>query len=577
MSTSSLPVADKRAVRREALRLLRTDPRAVTVIVVLNCAAAALGLAAPWLVGEIVNRVTAGAGMSTVDLLAVAIVAFALAQLLVTRFARYAAFRFGERSLASLRERFVDDTLALPVSVVERAGVGDLVTRGSSDVAQVGGTLRDAIPDLFVSVVQAVFILGAVFALHPLLGLCALAGIPLMWGVTRWYLNRSRAAYLAEGEANSALADAMAATAEGARVVEVFGLRQQRIEATERAIESSCAARMRTLKLRTVFIPGTVFAHSIPVAVILVGGGAAYQAGLLSLGAVIAAGLYLWQLVDPLDHVLFWLEQLQSSGASLARIKGVAEAATGEEPAAAEPVDGQIQVKGLRYAYHGTADVLHDLDLTVRPGERLAIVGPSGAGKSTLGRLLAGMDTPRTGSVTVGGVEVHRLAPGRALLVTQEHHVFVGTLRDNLAMAAPAAPDDRLAWALEAVGATWARTLPDGLDAELGDPARGDNSLDPAQAQQIALARVLLADPHTVILDETTAMLDPNAARRIERALAAVLHGRTVIAIAHRLHTAYDADRVAVLEDGRLTELGSHDELLAAQGVYAALWRSWHS
>ncbi|WP_370936715.1 ABC transporter ATP-binding protein [Amycolatopsis sp. cg13] len=573
--SGSLPVADKRAVRHEALRLLRADPRAVTVIVLLNCAAAALGLAAPWLVGEIVNRVAAGAEVSTVDFLAVGIVAFAVAQLLVTRFARYAAFRFGERSLASLRERFVDDTLVLPVSVVERAGVGDLITRGSSDVAQVGGTLRDAVPDLFVSVVQAVFILGAVFALHPLLGLCALAGIPLMWCVTRWYLNRSRTAYLAEGEANSALADAMAATAEGARSVEVFGLQQQRIDASERAISASYAARMRTLSLRTVFIPGTVFAHSIPVAATLVGGGAAHRAGLLSLGAVIAAGLYLWQLVDPLDHVLFWLEQLQSSGASLARIKGVAEAAADDEPTAEVPVDDRIEVKALRYAYHGAADVLHDLDLTVHPGERLAIVGPSGAGKSTLGRLLAGMDTPRTGSVTLGGVDVHRLAPGRALLVTQEHHVFLGTLRDNLAMAAPEAPDDRLAWALEAVG--WAETLPDGLDTELGDPTRGDHPLDPAQAQQIALARVLLADPHTVILDETTAMLDPNAARRIERSLAAVLEGRTVIAIAHRLHTAYDADRVAVLEHGRLTELGSHADLLAAQGTYAALWRSWHS
>ncbi|GAA1026267.1 MULTISPECIES: ABC transporter ATP-binding protein [Amycolatopsis] len=574
MSGVSLPVADSRAVRHEALRLLRADPRAVTVIVVLNCAAAALGLAAPWLVGEIVNRVTAGAEVSTVDLLAVAIVAFAVAQMLVTRFARYAAFRFGERSLASLRERFVDDTLALPVSVVERAGVGDLITRGSSDVAQVGGTLRDTVPDLFVSVVQAVFILGAVFALHPLLGLCALAGIPLMWCVTRWYLNRSRAAYLAEGEANSALADAMAATAEGARAVEVFGLQQQRIDAAERAISASYAARMRTLSLRTVFIPGTVFAHSIPVAAILVGGGTAHRAGLVSLGAVIAAGLYLWQLVDPLDHVLFWLEQLQSSGASLARIKGVAEAAADDEPAGAVPVDDRIEVKALRYAYHGAADVLHDLDLTVRPGERLAIVGPSGAGKSTLARLLAGMDTPRTGSITLGGVDVHRLAPGRALLVTQEHHVFVGTLRDNLAMAAPEAPDARLASALDAVG--WTRPLPDDLDTELGDPARGDPSLDAAQAQQIALARVLLADPRTVILDETTAMLDPNAARRIERALAAVLEGRTVIAIAHRLHTAYDADRVAVLEHGRLTELGSHDELLAAKGTYAALWGSWH-
>lgn len=205
-------------------------------------------------------------------------------------------------------------------------------------------------------------------------------------------------------------------------------------------------------------------------------------------------------------------------------------------------------------------------------------MGPSGVSKTTLSRLLAGIDRPGTGSVTVGGVPVAELAPEvlrrQVVLVTQEHHVFLGTLRDNLRIAEPAATDAELWAALAAVGADgWVRELPDGLGTRLGT---GGHPTDGSQAQQLALARVVLADPHTLILDEATALLDPTTARHTERALAAVLRGRTVIAVAHRLHTAHDADRVAVMEHGLLTELGTHDELVAVYGAYAALWRTWH-
>jgi ABC-type multidrug transport system fused ATPase/permease subunit len=233
----------------------------------------------------------------------------------------------------------------------------------------------------------------------------------------------------------------------------------------------------------------------------------------------------------------------------------------------------------VRFAYLPGRDVLHGLDLDVRPGERLAVVGPSGAGKSTISRLLAGIHGPRTGRVDLGGVPLLELPLDRlrreVALVTQEHHIFVGTLADNLRLASSAATDADLEAALEAVDAlAWAQALPAGLDTRVGS---GGHPLTPAQAQQVALARLVLADPHTLVLDEATALLDPRAARHLERSLAAVLQDRTVVAVAHRLHTAYDADRVAVVEEGLVTELGSHDELMEAGGSYAALWESWQT
>jgi len=190
---------------------------------------------------------------------------------------------------------------------------------------------------------------------------------------------------------------------------------------------------------------------------------------------------------------------------------------------------------------------------------------------------MAGIDGPRAGRVSVGGVRLVDLdlvqLRGEVALVTQEHHVFVGTLEDNLQLARPGSSRETLLGALDAVdGRYWAEALPQGLDTVVGS---GGHALTEAQSQQLALARLVLADPHTLVLDEATSLLDPSAARHLERSLAAVVSGRTVVAIAHRLHTAHDADRVAVVDDGLITEIGTHDELIAADGAYAALWRSW--
>jgi ATP-binding cassette subfamily C protein len=572
-----LPVADGRTIRRIVAELIRADRGAVAVVVVLNSLAAAAGLAGPWLLGAIVNEVGPGAKLSTIDVMAALIVCFVVLQLLLSRYARYVGYRFGERTLSRLRIDFIDRALALPTSVVERAGTGDLMTRSSTDVVVVGNMLREAGPTVISAVLQSSFIFIATFLVNPLLGLCSFAALPLFYVGTRWYLHRARPAYLAEGDANSDLSETLATTAEGGRTVDAFRLQQRRIDAGEHAMRAGWATRLRTLWLRSRWFPTIDFGHMLPIAVILVVGGTGYLHGMFTLGAVASAALYMWQLVDPIDQVLMWTEYLQRGTASFARVAGLAQVPPPPPPSEELPADDRIEVREVRYAYLGEHDVLHGVSLAVRPGERLAVVGPSGAGKSTLGRLLAGIDAPKAGEVTVGGVPVVRLSPEelrrRIILVTQEHHVFLGSLRDNLAMAAPDASDDAMLAALDTVDADWVSELPDGLDTAFGDTGE---EIDPARAQQLALARVVLADPHTVILDEATSLLDPTTARHAERAMGAVLAGRTVIAIAHRLHTAHDADRVAVIDEGRLTELGSHDELLAADGGYAALWRSWH-
>ncbi|GLZ76544.1 multidrug ABC transporter ATP-binding protein [Actinorhabdospora filicis] len=577
MSTD-LPVADPPEVRKAAWELLRSDPKRLTAVIALHLLAAVTGLAGPWFLGDLIDRVRAGTTTATIDLIALSIAGFVVVNAVLTRFARYTSFKFGETLLARLRETFIEKALALPLSTVERAGTGDLMTRSSQDVDALGSAVRFAVPEMLVAIITISATFVAMLVISPVLALSALICVPSLFLVTRWYLRRARAVYISEGRARSAVNEQLATTVEGARTIEALGIAERRVERSEAGVRAFFGLRMQGLRLRTVWFPVAEFTYLIPLVTILVLGGLLYMNDLATVGAVTAVALYANQIIEPVDRLLMWMENLQVGSASFARVLGVGKVPADREEHGVEPEDDRIAAEDVRYSYVDGADVLHGVGITVRPGERLAMVGPSGAGKSTLGRLIAGVDRPRTGSVSVGGAEVTGLPLGelrqRIALVTQEHHVFLGTLRDNLALARPEATDDEIHAALNAVDADWAAELPEGLDTGLG---AGKYEVSPAQAQQIALARLVLADPHTLVLDEATSLLDPRAARHLERSLAAVLEGRTVIAIAHRLHTAHDADRVAVVAGGRIAELGSHDELIEADGDYAALWRSWRS
>ncbi|RZD88976.1 ABC transporter ATP-binding protein [Streptomyces albidoflavus] len=578
IEATKLPVAGTATVRAYIADLARRHRKAFLLLVTVNAVAVIASMAGPYLLGSLVEEVSAGAE----DVPLVRTMLLFTAALVVQAFfihrVRLRGAMLGEEVLADLREDFLVRSVELPPGVLERAGTGDLLSRITTDVDRLADALREAVPQLAIGVVWILLLLGGLTVTAPTLAPVVLIALPALLLVCRWYFRRAPAAYRSEAAGYAAVASALTETVDAGRTVESLRLGPERIALSDRRISEWTGWERYTLWLRSVLFPVVSLTHVLVLASVLLIGGFYVLQGWIGVGQLTTAALISQMLVDPVGIVLRWYDELQVAQVSLARLVGVREVEPEAGDADERPEGRAVRADDVHFGYRPGVDVLRQVTLAVEPGTRLALVGPSGAGKSTLGRLLAGIYGPRTGRLTLGGAELARMPAeevrSHVALVNQEHHVFVGSLRDNLRLARTDAGDEELWEALAAVDADgWGRTLEDGLDTEVGS---GALALTPAQAQQVALARLVLADPHTLVLDEATSLLDPRAARHLERSLARVLEGRTVVAIAHRLHTAHDADLIAVVEDGRITELGPHDQLVAAGGAYAALWRSWH-
>ncbi|MFC6083101.1 ABC transporter ATP-binding protein [Sphaerisporangium aureirubrum] len=540
--------------------------------------ATAVGLLTQPLLGHIVDLVAGRRGADALTVPVVLLVLVALVQGGATTAGLAVVARLGETVLARLRERFVERALDLPLERVEKAGSGDLTARVTADVTRVAEAVRTALPELARSSLAIVLTLGALAVLDWRFLLAALIAVPVQAHTARWYVRNAVPLYARQRIAAGAQQQQLLDTIGGARTVRAF-----RLEAghTERVTRRSLAAvdlTMRGVGLVLRFYSRLHIAEYAGLAAVLITGFLLVRSGSASIGTATAAALYFHSLFAPVNTALVLLDDAQSAGAGLARLVGVATlppAAEAEPPSPGPAANGHapepvVVVRGAGHAYEEGRPVLHDVDLVLRAGERVALVGASGAGKTTLAKLIAGVHRPVSGSVRV-------TAPGRGGrlvgLVTQEVHVFAGPLAEDLRLARTGATEDELRDALARVDAlAWAEALPDGLDTVVGE---GGHRLTTAQVQQVALARLILADPPVAVLDEATAEAGSSGARALERAAERAVEGRTALVVAHRLTQAATADRVVVLDDGRVVETGDHDTLRASGGPYAALWSAW--
>jgi len=492
--------------------------------------------------------------------------------------------RLGERLMEDLRIRVFShlQRQSLDFSTREKAGV--LMTRMTSDIEALSTLFQEGLVNFAVQGATLLVITVYLWVLNPLLALVTLlVVVPATLVSTLWFRGVSQRGYLAVRDRIAALLADLQESLAGIRVIAAANRRRQNVARHTNIVGDHLDANLATARATAIYAPGTEALGLVAQAVLLAVGGALVLDDRLTIGELAAFLLFLTSFFAPIQTLVQLYNQYQQGSAAVGKLRELlaTEPSVPEAADAVElpPIDGAIELCGVDFAYEpGAPPVLHGVDLRVEPGEVLAVVGPTGAGKSTIAKLVTRFYDPVAGTVRIDGHDL-RAVTLRSLrrqlgVVPQEPFLFNGTIRDNVAFARPDATPDEVLAACAAVGLDdLLDRLPDGLDTPVHE--RG-SSLSAGERQLLALARAFLARPRVLVLDEATSNLDLASEGRIERALDVLLEGRTAVIIAHRLATAMRADRIAVVVDGRIAELGSHAELVAAGGHYASLAETWH-
>jgi ATP-binding cassette subfamily B protein len=539
-------------------------------------------LAAPALIRYAIDSGITKHDEGPLDRAALGLLILAVAKPIVVRIQILLAATAGERFLGALRTAAFDKLQALPLGFFERERAGVLVSRLTSDVQALTEFVREALVEVVGSALQIVLTLAVLLILSPPLAAAALAALPILVAASWGFHHGAGRAYNAIRDRVAETLTALQEGFAGVRVVQAFRRESHTIERYRRPSHAQIGAWKHASFVNVRLFPVIALAQTAALISVLLVASAQYRDGAISEGTIAAFVLYLIQLFDPVARLSEWIGEFRQGLAALAKVTGLLEApvAIAERPGAVDlPAEGTLAFRGVTFGYDPARPAVRELTLELRPGEHVALVGATGAGKSTLSKLLTRQYDPNAGTIAFGGVDLRDATLAslsrRIVLLPQEGHLFSGTIAENVRLARPDAGDDEVTAAVERIGALERfGALPAGLETDV--QTRGLR-LSAGERQLVGLARVALADPAVIVLDEATSSLDPGTEAAVERALAAVAEGRTMVTIAHRLSTAERADRVAVLERGRLVEVASHAELVEQGERYARLWASWQA